>query len=310
MISKSASITENFRQNIKITNSAREGWGLILQTLNPDDVILLPSYIGVSDREGSGIYDPVMETGVKHDFYLLTNDLSVSISNIENKIKSKKYSLILLVHYFGFKIQNIEAIIKLCKINNVIVVEDCAHLYNYNLFNLSDAGTFGDFAFYSFHKNFPIQNGGLFVQNNSNVLSPDTSNVRVEFDFAEVLLAYQTESIAKKRIENFKFLDTIISKINGVEPLKKFRTGDIPHDYPIVVKDNLREKIYFWLIDRDMTLIALYYRLIEPLKSDEFKQMHYLSNNILNLPIHQDIEKNELRALVRLIEEALIELNE
>lgn len=308
MISKSPSNTINFKRSIKLTNSAREGWGLILQTLTSDSRILLPSYIGITDREGSGIYDPVLESGIKHDFYLLNDDLSVSISTIEDKIKQKKYSLILLVHYFGFKIQNIGDIVKLCKKNNVIVVEDCAHLYNYNLFGISDAGNFGDFAFYSLHKNFPLNKGGLLVQNNLNVLNPDTSNVKLEYDFAEEVMAYQTESIAKRQIENFNYLETQITKIKGVKPLKKISKGDIPHSYPIVVKDNLREKLYFWLIDKNITLIALYYRLIEPLKSDKYEQMQYLSNNILNLPIHQDIEKSELDTLTKLIEDALIEL--
>ncbi|MBU3822751.1 DegT/DnrJ/EryC1/StrS family aminotransferase [Flavobacteriaceae bacterium XHP0103] len=309
MISKSPSNTDKFKCHIEFTNSAREGWGMILKTLQPDSEILLPSYIGVTDREGSGIYDPVIESGVKHDFYLLNSDLSIPISEIENKIKNKRYALILLVHYFGFKIQNIEDIVKLCKKHQIIVVEDCAHLYNYNMFHISDAGTFGDLAFYSLHKNFALKNGGLLVRNNIEHLSIDNSGIDTAYGFSETLSAYRTDLIAKKRIDNFEFLDVLISNIKSVKPLKKISKGDIPHNYPIIVKGNLREKLYFWLIEKNITLIALYYRLIEPLQAKEYKEMQYVSNNILNLPVHQDVEKKDLDILVKLIEEALVELD-
>ncbi|MFL1012245.1 DegT/DnrJ/EryC1/StrS family aminotransferase [Flavisericum labens] len=303
MISKAPLNTDKFRRNIKFTYSARECWGLILKSLEPDSVVLLPSYIGVTDREGSGIYDPVIESGLKHEFYPLNSDLSISLSEIENKIKHKKYSLMLLVHYFGFKIQNIADIINLCRKHNIMIVEDCAHLYNYNMFHLSDAGTFGDYAFYSLHKNFPLKDGGLLVQNNGDYSDFDNSFIETENNYPEILAAYNTCSIAKKRIENFEFLESLVSNISGIVPLKKLSKGDIPHNYPIVVKGNLREKLYFWLIEKDMTLIALYYRLIEPLNANEYKRMQNLSNNILNLPIHQDIEKQDLLLLINKIEE-------
>jgi dTDP-4-amino-4,6-dideoxygalactose transaminase len=309
MISKSPLNIDKFKRNLKFTNSAREAWGMILKTIKPDSEILLPSYIGVTDREGSGIYDPVKEASLKHDFYLLNEDLSIPISEIERKVKQGKYNLILLVHYFGFKIQNIIDIVELCRKHHIVVVEDCAHLYNHNMFHLSDAGTFGDYAFYSLHKNFPFKNGGLLVQNKCNNSIFDYSSNSREYNFSEMLAEYNTDLIAKKRIENFEFLEVLVSKISGIIPLKKLRKGDIPHNYPIIVKHNLREKLYFWLIEKDITLMALYYRLIEPLESNKFKQMQYLSNNILNLPIHQDIEKRDLIFLAKLIEEALTELN-
>ena len=71
MITKKPNNQTNFKRKIYFTNSARQAWGLVLKELNPDDKILLPSYIGVTDREGSGIYDPVISNNIKHNFYLL-----------------------------------------------------------------------------------------------------------------------------------------------------------------------------------------------------------------------------------------------
>ncbi len=310
MISKQALNTENFKRNMIFTKTAREGWKLILNGLDYNAKVLLPSYIGITDREGSGIFDPIIETGHLYDFYLLENDLSISYDALEKCLSNSKYDVILLVHYFGFRIQNIEDIVKLCKKYDLIVVEDCAHLYNYNMYNYSDAGTFGDYAFYSLHKYFPLREGGLLVQNNLNALKLNYSEIGLNDYFSKIIIEYQIESIADKRIKNFKLLDELLLNVKGVKPLKLLGQGDIPHNYPILVENGLREKLYFWLFDKGIPLIALYYRLIDPLQDEQFTDMTYLSNNILNLPVHQDMNNDDIKELVRLIEDGIMQLKE
>lgn len=298
MISKTAVAPHKYRNKIIVTNSAREGWEAILRTLKPKTKVLLPAYIGITDREGSGIYDPITNLNIAHDFYLLNSDLSISIAEIERCLLKRNYELILLVHYFGFKINNIEEIISLCKKHNIIVVEDCAHLYTYKLAQFSDVGSFGDYAFYSLHKNFPIKGGGLLLKNNIKLKLPTTENIELEANYAQQLLSYNAELIAAKRQENFKVMDKAIKGIEGVQPLKTLRKNDIPHTYPVIVKNNMREKLYFWLAEKDMTVIALYYRLIDSLKCKKYVDMVSVSNNILNLPIHQDMTKNDIEKLI------------
>jgi dTDP-4-amino-4,6-dideoxygalactose transaminase len=306
MILKSPIDNNNFKQDIIFTNSAREGWDIVLRDLKTDAKVLLPSYIGITDREGSGIYDPVLNNKIDHDFYMLKNDLSISITELKKSLEAKEYDLILLVHYFGFRIKNLEEVVKLCKSYNLLVVEDCAHLYNYNMYELSNAGTFGDFVFYSLHKNFPIKNGGLLVQN-SHTFNLKSVHLEQKFN-CEKLLSYNANKIAHERIDNYKVLDKLITNISGVLPLKSLGEGDIPHTYPIIVEDNLREKLYFWLIDRDVPLIALYYRLIEPLQKEMFFQMKFISDNILNLPVHQDLKEEDIFYMCQMIKKGIAEL--
>ena len=298
MISKTASDPDVYRKEIIFTNSAREGWELVLKTLSPASKVLLPSYIGITEREGSGIYDPVSKLNLLHDFYLLNYDLSITLEEIERCLSKNKYDLILLVHYFGFKIKNIEEIVSLCKKYNVIVVEDCAHLYNYNLLDISDVGSFGDFVFYSLHKNFPLKNGGLLVQNNMKLKSPTNNEIQLEHNFIFQLHQYDAKLIALKRLENYRILDDEIKNIEGVSRLKSLAQNDVPHTYPIIVGNDLREKLYFWLAEKHMTVIALYYRLIDPLNNEYYNEMQNISNSILNLPIHQDISKNDINILI------------
>ena len=305
MLSKSAVVSTNYKKHLVFTESARKAWKLILENLSTDSKVLLPSYIGVTDREGSGIFDPITELGLEYKFYNLNDDLSIAYEEIENQLNKNNFDVILLVHYFGFKIQNIDSISKLCKSNGIIVVEDCAHMYTYNLNEISDVGTFGDFCFYSLHNNVPFKMGGLLVQNNIKLNKVDQlSDLNIGYN----VINYDAKSIAIKRIENFNFLHQLMSSIEGVSPLKSLDIGDIPHTYPIIICDGLREKLYFKLINQNIPVIALYYRLINPLLQEQFKVMQFISNNILNLPIHQDIEKKDLLIIADLIKELIIEL--
>lgn len=309
MISKGSNNIDNYSREVHFTNSAREAWSLILKSLNPNNKVLLPSYIGVTDREGSGIYDPIINNKVDHDFYLLNEDLTISLNEIERCLIKDDYSMILLVHYFGFKIQNITAISRLCKQHNVLIVEDCAHLYNYNMLNYSDVGTYGDFAFYSLHKFFPFQDGGMLIQNNLEIKPPNFSNIKLTSKLYSQFIKYDAKAIADKRIENFKIVDKLTKNIAGLKSLREIKQGDIPHNYPIIVKNDLREKLYFWLLDRKIPLIALYYRLINPLQNKTYLTMKGISDNILNLPIHQDMNVEDIEYVIDLLKQGLADLS-
>ena len=308
MISKTATKQDVCRKKISFFNSARNAWSKILSNLSAEDSILLPSYIGVTDREGSGIYDPVCNHALKHDFYQLNNDLSIPIELLQSEIKSGKYKLILLVHYFGYGIENIEEIISLCKKNNIIVVEDCAHLYNFQISESTNIAVKGDFSFYSLHKNFPLQSGGLLVQNNQDLDFNILDIEELKINYSSIMMQFNVQEILKIRRQNFKYYKEGLSNLEGVSVLKEMREHDIPHTFPVYIEDGLREKLYFWLLEKDLTLIALYYRLIDPLKEPKFNNMQKLSSSILNLPLHQDVNKEDIEKVVFLISEGIKEV--
>ncbi len=308
MIEKTA-LDENQSKNLTyFDNSARACWKLVLKSLPNDSKVLLPSYIGFTQREGSGIYDPIVETKLEHDFYSLNEDLSINAKSLENDLKKGDYQLILLVHYFGLKIENLQELVDLAHKYNVQVVEDCAHLYNYNQYEFSDAGTYGDYVFYSLHKNFPIKEGGLLVQNNHSLecIQKATEN---NPQLGRLIFDYDVKSIITKKIENYVYLQNRLIDNPYIDLLKPFAVGDIPHTFPIIVKSGLREKAYFAMIEKGFTLIALYYRMIEPIYEQKIENTIGLSNSILNLPIHQDVTIVELDALISALEEVLIKLN-
>ena len=304
MILNTATDVQNFSRNISFAESARACWWAVLNSFPEKPRVLLPNYIGITDREGSGIFDPITDLALDYGFYELDDDLSIKPEKLEAAMANDNYDVVLFVHYFGLKIQNIEAVVDLARRHELVVVEDCAHLYNYNTVE-SDAGSFGDFTFFSLHKNFPMPEGGMLLQNNQDLKKPEIQTQATR-DFSEVLFAYNAQAIVEKRIENYKAYDRLIPQVAGVRPLRNYKSGDVPHNYPIVINGGLRESLYFWLIDNDVRLMALYYRLIDPiLANTAHKNMHQLANDILNLPVHQDTDEKDIVQLVELINKGI-----
>lgn len=304
MIQNTATDTLNYSRKVSFAESARACWWAVLNSLSQKPKVLLPNYIGITDREGSGIFDPISDLALDYGFYELEDNLSISPEKLKLALEHGNYDVVLFVHYFGQKIQNIEQLVKLAKSHQLLVVEDCAHLYNYNTTG-SNAGSFGDFTFYSLHKNFPMPEGGMLVQNNETLEEPQIQ-VQAKREFAKELFAYDAQAIAVKRINNYKVYDRLIPEMTGIRPLRSYQEGDLPHNYPVVIDDGLRESLYFWLIDKNVRLMALYYRLIDPILADErHKNMHKLANDILNLPVHQDTKQDDIVRLVELIDKGI-----
>lgn len=92
-------------------------------------------------------------------------DIKKSISNFGNKDKNRL--IILLSHIGGIVNPDIEEIASLCKNENIILLEDCAHSFGATL-NGGHSGLFGDAGVYSFYatKAIPAGEGGVVVSNN------------------------------------------------------------------------------------------------------------------------------------------------
>lgn len=307
MISKAQIDKNNFLRNYFLVDSAREGWELVLSGLKNDEKILLPSYIGITEREGSGIFDPVSKLEIPHHFYSLTDDLEIEMASLFHLIEEGDFSLILIVHYFGFRIANYDKIISFCKSKGLIVVEDCAHLYNFNINFVSNAGELGDYVFYSLHKFFPIEFGGILKINKDLLGCINDNNIPFKKELLKVINQYDVPSIVEKRINNFKYYEKSLLNFSWLKQLKKLNKNDIPHNFPVRVDNGNREKLYFFMLEKGIPLIALYYRLIDPLNTNENINLMNLSCDIINFPVHQDIEKSDIDYIISALEQFNIE---
>ena len=299
MILKSP-INENRNcENIYFTKNARTAWHCILE--KKMDVfyskkVLLPSYIGQNEKEGSGVFDSIRELNIKFDFYRIKHDLSIDLECLTNKIKSGQFRILLVIHYFGFCVNDMNKIRLLCDENNIILVEDCAHFFS--LFLDSQVGNYGDYSFYSIHKYLPSKTGGVLKIKNKEEKIEININKEIDLDALKLLCKSDLEEIKKIRIKNFEsYLDNLKNNDNYDVIYKKVE-NNIPQSFPLLIKNGLREKLYFYLLDKKLPVIALYYRMIDEIDLNKYHISKKISEEIINFPVHQDTNEIDIKFLI------------
>ena len=298
LIEKEAKSLLPFSLNRHFMSSARAGMAHILKfnMLKSSKGILLPSYIGISKIEGSGVFDPVIFTGMKYEFYHLDKNLSPDLNDIENHLRSGKYQLIFLVHYFGFIQTDINKFVDLCHRYNVRVIEDCAHvppILNKKGYCL---GENGDYAIFSIHKSIGTDDGGFFLDRTGETdVSAIPNEDRINQDTLEKYINTEIDKASKARLLNYQ---KVSKWVKGFEEIKlmydQLPQGLCPLNCPIIVSKGMREKLYFKLIEKGILPTALYHTLINQIERDKFRDSYFVSENILNLPTHPDISSDHL----------------
>jgi len=303
MITKSAEIITNFASNLIFTDSARTAWGHILAGVAATKlpVVLMPAYIGFTEREGSGVFDPITENSAEYKFYKVDDTLRIDIMDFSNAIESGTVNIALVIHYFGFCRNDMTAIKALCNKHNVLLVEDCAHAFQLDV-NDQSIGNYGDFSFYSLHKYLAVRAGGALKINNQKIKLPELSeNKKINIADLEQYAKTQFSQVAKARRDNFRSYLRLLPLSNIIEVMFDLTEVDIPQSFPIRIKNSQREKLYFHLIDNNMPVTALYYRMIDQLNVDMFPISFSLSSEILNLPVHQDLNEDDIELICKSI---------
>jgi perosamine synthetase len=149
--------------NVFLLDSARNSLYIFLKSLNlkKNDEVLLQAYTCVA------LVNPVLWAGLK-PVYIDCNlkNFNISLSDLEKKI-TKKSKVLIIQHTFGLPAK-MEKIQQICKKNNLILIEDCAHSLGAKHKDKFTGG-FGDAAIFSFGRDKVISctSGGALVINNS-----------------------------------------------------------------------------------------------------------------------------------------------
>lgn len=305
-IEKIATKKTNYERKLFYYQSARKALKNILIGLLDKEKynLLLPGYIGHSSREGSGIYDPVIETGIAHVFYKLDKQLRINITDLEEKLHYQGKKVVLLVHYFGIPDINYEKAIDLCRENGAVIIEDAAHAL-YTDFVDHCCGSKGDYAIYSIHKMLPFKTGGMLRVNtqlgNEISFHSETNKINV-FD-------YDLYAISQARKRNTKKWDSLVRSStmfpDVIEPIWQNNESNTYQTYPIVVRNSQRDELYFELNRQKFGAVSLYHEMIKPIKENRLEEALWLSEHILNLPVHQDVSETEIEEMFRLLERIL-----
>lgn len=266
--------------------------------------VFLPAYIGISPKEGSGIYDPVQElNSLTVKFYQLTSKLEIDTAHVTKLIKEQGEPFIFLrVNYFGFVDPQAEQIYDLVKQSGGWLIEDNAHSFFTHFrqdFHYSDA------AFFSLHKQFPFPDGGMLCIYNreikNNCLHGTTQPAPKRNPWA-----YDFASISAKRRKNYLTLQELSSTFCEhwvpVKDLTDIRT--VPQTFPIFLTYSDRFQVYLEMNEKGYGVTSLYHTLIPQLYNMGFNHSEQISSCILNLPVHQDVSYDNYCVMLHELEVA------
>lgn len=302
MIEKTAKNKTNHYRLLTYHKSARDAFRQVLNMLvkQGNYKLLLPAYIGYSAKEGSGIYDPVVASGIKYAFYKVNRNLQIIGSDLEKAFDSESNNAVLLVHYYGVPDANYNAVLDICRKKGAYIIEDAAHAL-FTDFVDCHCG-FGDCTFYSIHKMLPFSDGGMLKC--MHVFSDIQSTVE---DIG--VFNYDLRAIAADRKRNAEIWNQCIIESDlfpdFIEPLYKFRTDVTYQTFPVIIKGSQRDRLYFSLNAQRYGAVSLYHEMIQPIKNMFFEDSLWLSDHILNLPVHQDIEAGEIVNMFKLLRDVI-----
>lgn len=298
--------------------------------LQPKDEVILPSFTfsscanAILREKGKPIFADIEE-----------RTFNIDPDKIESLI-TKKTKAIMLVHYAGHSV-NFEPILKIAKKYNLIVIEDAAHSLG-AFYKGKPLGTISDIGCFSFHgvKNVIAGEGGAIVTNNhklgkkAEIIRDKGTNrsafIRGEVDkytwhslgssfvLADILSAIviaqlkKIPYINKKRSQNANYLIKHLKKIDQITlPTVENYTTTNWHIFAIRVKE--RDKFIAYMRENN---IEVSFHFI-PLHSSPFgRKLGYkrydlpvtekIASELVRLPVHQMLKKQELKKIVATIE--------
>ena len=295
MIEKKQTNIENFKIPFLYYDRARDAMVDIVQKYFEKGYkdIFLPGYIGWSPKEGSGIFDPLNDiSGLTRHYYRMTKDLCIDAEILERTLVS--HSIVLLVNYFGFRDNHLNEIIEMAHRKDCVVIEDNAHgFFTY----FCKGKTKADATFFSLHKMFPFETGGGLIANDHSIYGLKGSKEPLKVS----PFLYDINAIAKRRAENYKaLLELMVGYESYFIPLRneEYLNNNVPQTLPIEVKTGNRNKIYEIMNEKGYGVVSLYHTMIEELRNDKHEDALWLSQRVMNLPVHQDCDISLYRGMI------------
>lgn len=256
---------------------------------------------------------------------------NIDPDKIEEKITAKTRA-ILPVHLFGLP-ADMERILKIAKKHKLFVLEDAAQAHGAKI-GSQLVGSFGDLAAFSFYptKNMTTGEGGM-ISTNDSVLAKKIRKLRnhgmekryqheiLGFNFRMTNIAaaigiHQLKKLKifnKQRAGNAKFLTKQLSQIQEIEtPYTPANFLHAYHQYTILVKSGKekRDKLAEYL-NKNGVATMIYYPI--PVYKQKFMRPFYpnlhlknaetAANQVLSLPIHPAVKKEDLARIANLIKE-------
>lgn len=129
------------------------------ETHRPIRTILLPDYMCHE------VVTSLRNAGYEIIFYHLKNEFEINIQNLENFIQAGQHiDVMIAVHFYGKIVKNLSAIAELCQKNNIVLIEDCAHVPNDP--SILSKNLVSDARIFSHRKLFAVPEGAQIILKN------------------------------------------------------------------------------------------------------------------------------------------------
>ncbi|MDP3766296.1 MAG: DegT/DnrJ/EryC1/StrS family aminotransferase [Nanoarchaeota archaeon] len=273
----------------------------------------------------------ILMQGAKPVFADVIGDtFNIDPKKIKEKVTSKTKAIV-AVDLYGH-LCDYDEIGRIAEKNKLIVVEDACQSINAE-YKGKKAGSFGSISAFSFYatKNITCGEGGILTTENkdyaenarlfrqhgrSNLSAYDYSDVGYNYrmtDISASILLVQLKKldfVTKKRIENADCLNKGLGKIKGIKvPIAKKGYKHVFHQYTLRVEDNFklnRDELMSRLNKKGIGC-GIYYpkplHLCQHIKKLGYKEGDFpvaekLSKQVLSLPIHPNVTKEQLRYII------------
>jgi dTDP-4-amino-4,6-dideoxygalactose transaminase len=323
-------------KNVEYVSSGRDGIRLIIQQHHINTkIVLLPVFTCES------IIKPFIDEKFQLFFYDINQDLSVNLSDFEQKLSIHKPSFIFLQSYFGFDTNcGIEQVVSNYKLNYAcLIANDLTHSW------LSDHKEIeSDFYVISLRKWLEIADGGLVLSNhkinNNGITNEARATILGNFNEASLLkssfvehanedlkqkyraLFYQNEDLYDRSEGIFKMNESSLIRFkhyNWNETVSRRR-----NNYQYILNNLLRKDItpifpqlpanavplYFPFYTKNRTALQkkfaenrIYAPIIWPLSTVVKKttNSNYIYESILCLPIDQRYDLSDMERITSII---------
>ncbi len=269
----------------------------------------------------------ITELGAIPKFVDCDDTFCMNVDKVEKKI-SKKTRAIVPVHFTGY-MTNMPKLVKIAKKYNLPIIEDaCQSILG--AINNKKAGTWGISGAFSLHplKNINVwSDGGIITTNNKKLYDHikllrnhglvDRDTVKINGynsrldTFQAVVgnwLLPKSKSIAKKRIENAKYFDRHLSKIDEIRIPPRPKNYKIVYHLYIVFAKN-RDKLYKYCQKKGIEAKIHYPKpmyLQESLKylkhkKNDFPVTDHHCRNIISFPCDQHLSIKQQKYIIKTV---------
>jgi len=265
---------------------------------------------------------------------------NIKIDDIEKKI-TKKTKAIIITHIYSFP-NDMDKILKICKKNKILVIEDAAELIG-STYKNKKCGSFGDISTFSFYANKQITTGeGGMISTNSELLHKKCNSLKNlcfgkidRFNHDDIGWNYRMtnmqaslglsqlkniKNIVKKKMEigNHYYKQLYKNKNIQILPPSNIYSKNIYWVIGILVKNKkinvkkitnkllsfgIQTRPFFWPMNEQKIFKKL---KIFDNKKNKFPNSKYLSRNGFYLPSYLELKNSEIDFICRIVNKIII----